>query len=183
MRHAARDDLLDIELRCAKGRQRPENLAGDRRVVGRLRGLQLVGIDDDVIDQHARHAHVMRLQRAVLHDALHLRDDDAAIVARGQRLLQAAEIGALVLIGQVAALVRRGGADDRDIRRDGRKIQPLLALELLDTDNRLARGAVVHGAALLRGSTNVSRPTLVSTPGRFAAASRCMSNRMPDGML
>ena len=33
------------------------------------------------------------------------------------------------------------------------------------------------------GSTKVSSPTLVSTPGRFAAASRCMSNRMPEGTL
>src|SRR5271166_5935443 len=33
------------------------------------------------------------------------------------------------------------------------------------------------------GSTNVSMPTLVKTPGRLAAASRWMSNRMPLGTL
>src|SRR5271154_680386 len=33
------------------------------------------------------------------------------------------------------------------------------------------------------GSTNVSMPTFVSTPGRLAAASRCKSNRMPEGTL
>ena len=132
MRDAPRDHLLDVELRHAEGRQRPEDLARDRRIVGRLRRLQLVRRDDDVIDQHAGHAHVMRLQRAVLDDALDLRDDDAAIVARRQRLLEPAEIGALVLVGEVAALVRRGGADDRDLRRDGSEIEPVLAVELLD---------------------------------------------------
>src|SRR5271165_2706857 len=34
-----------------------------------------------------------------------------------------------------------------------------------------------------RGSTKVSNPTLVNTPGRPAAASRCMWNRMPLGRL
>src|ERR1700756_2782152 len=32
-------------------------------------------------------------------------------------------------------------------------------------------------------STNVSMPILVSTPGRLAAASRCMSNKIPLGTL
>ena len=90
----------------------------------------------------------MRLQRAVFDDALDLGDDDAAIVVRSQRLLQPAEIGAFMLIGQVAALVGRGGADDRDMRRDGRKIEPLLAVELLDAHDRIAGGRV-HRAALM----------------------------------
>ena len=119
-RHAARDHLLDVQLRHAEGRQRPEDLARYRRVVGRQRRLQLVGRDDDVVDQHAGHTHVMRLQRAVLDDALHLRDDDAAIVARRQRLFEPAEIGAFVLVGEVAALVGGGGADDRDVGHDRR---------------------------------------------------------------
>src|SRR5579871_5692873 len=33
------------------------------------------------------------------------------------------------------------------------------------------------------GSTNVCIPTFVSTPGRLAAASRCKSNRIPEGTL
>lgn len=33
------------------------------------------------------------------------------------------------------------------------------------------------------GSTKVSSPTLVRTPGRRAAASRFMSKRMPEGTL
>ena len=71
----------------------------------------------------------MRLQRAVLGDALDLRDDDAAIVARGERLIEAAEIGAFMLVGEVAALVGGSGADDGDVRHDRREIEPFLALE------------------------------------------------------
>jgi hypothetical protein len=33
------------------------------------------------------------------------------------------------------------------------------------------------------GSAKVSIPTWVSTPGRLAAASRCISKRMPEGTL
>jgi hypothetical protein len=62
----------------------------------------------------------MRLQRALLGDALDLRDDDAAIVACSQRLVEPAEIGALVLVGQVAALVSRRRPDDGDIGLDRR---------------------------------------------------------------
>ena len=65
--------------------------------------------------------HVVRLQRPALGHALDLGDDDAAIVADGERLIERAEIGALVLIGEVAALVGRGGADDGDLRHDGGK--------------------------------------------------------------
>ena len=145
---AARDHLLDVEGGRAEGRERPEDLARDRRVVGCLRGLQLVGIDDDVVDQNARHPHVVRLQSAVLDHALDLRDDDAAIGAGGHGLLQRAEIGALVLIGQVAAFVGAGGADDGDLRRDRREIKPFLAVELFDAHDRVGRRRI-HGAALL----------------------------------
>ena len=116
-------------------------------------------------------------------DALHLRDHDAAIVADRQRLVERAEIGALVLVGEVAALVGRGGADDRDVaaRWSGRTAR---CRRRTRPCGRSARRAAAFMAQPWRsGSTKVSRPTLVSTPGRLAAASRCMSNRMPDGML
>ena len=168
----------------AKRRQRPEHLAGDRRIVERLRRLHLVGRDDDVVDQDAGHEHVMRLQRAALGDALHLRDDDAAIVAGRERLVERAEIGALMLVGEVAALVGRGGADDRHLRHDGREDR---ASPRHRTRTLLTIGSAAPRAFMAQpsrsGSTKVSRPTLVSTPGRLAAASRCMSNRMPEGML
>ncbi len=96
--------------------------------------------------QHARHAHVVRTQRAVLGDALDLRDDDAAIVAGGDGLLESTEIGALVFIGQVAPFIRRGGAQDADIGRDVREMKPGLAAELDPVDDRRRGTAGVHRA-------------------------------------
>ena len=40
-----------------------------------------------------------------------------------------------------------------------------------------------HEQPCRSGSTNVSNPILVNTPGRLAAASRCISKRIPDGTL
>jgi hypothetical protein len=42
----------------------------------------------------------------------------------GQRLVEGAEIGTLMLIGQIDALIGGGGADDGDLRNDQRKEQP-----------------------------------------------------------
>ena len=67
-----------------------------------------------MIDQNPRDMHVMGLQGPGLGEALHLGDDDAAVVMGGQRLVEGAEIGALMLIGQIAALIGGGGADDGD---------------------------------------------------------------------
>ncbi len=136
----------------AKTSQRPEDLAGDGRVVGGLRRLHLVRGDDDMIDQDRRaHARACGLQRAGLREALHLGDDDAAVVAGGQRLVERAEIGALMLVGEIAALVGGGGADDRDLaaRWPGRRATPRPSNAILRTMRRAGRG--VHGAALAGG--------------------------------
>ena len=129
MRDAARDDLGDVELRRLERRQRPEDLAGDRRFVGRMRRLQLVGRDDDDVDQHAGHDDVVRPQRARRGEALDLRDDEAAVVAHRKRLIERPENAAFVLVGEIAALVGGGGADDRDVGNDGREEQPVVAGE------------------------------------------------------
>ena len=106
----------------------PHDLARDRRIIGRLAGLLLVGVDHDQIDQMPRHPHVMRAQATpspspattcAITSPPWLRDAD--------RLLQPAQIGALVLIGQVAVLVRRGGAQDADVGDDVGEMQPGLA--------------------------------------------------------
>ena len=123
----ARDDFLDVEIRQREIFQWMENLAGYGRIVERLRRLLLVGIDDDVVNEDAGNAHIMRLHRAALGDAFDLRNDNAAIVAHRQRLIEAAEIGAFMLIGEIAALVRGGGANDRDLRNDRLEEQPFLA--------------------------------------------------------
>ncbi len=97
LRHAARDRLADPELHQGEARQRPEDFARDRRIIGRLRRLPLIGRLDDIVDENARHAHVMRLERPGLGDALHLRDDLAAGVMRRHRKIERAEIGAFLL--------------------------------------------------------------------------------------
>ena len=166
-RHAARYRLLDIHLRVAEGGKRAKNLARDRRIVRRQRRLQLVGVDHDVIDQHTGYANVMRLQRAVLDHALDLGNHDAAIVVRGERLFQSAEIGAFVLVGEVAALVGGRRADDRNVRHDRAEIEPFVAVELLDRHDGVASRRV-HGAALMPGIGESVEPNL----GRHAGAFR-----------
>ena len=79
-----------------------------------MRRLHLIRRDDDRVDEDAGHENLLRLQRARLHQPLDLGDDDAAIVAHGERLIEWAEIGALMLVGEIAALVGRGGANDGD---------------------------------------------------------------------
>ena len=51
-------------------------------------------------------------------EPLDLRDDNAAVVAHGERLVERAENAALVLVGKVSALVGGRRADDRDLRND-----------------------------------------------------------------
>src|SRR5690606_22677856 len=100
------------------------NVSSGRKISPEMAGSYSVCVDPPVIHQPAGHAHVVRLQGAVLGDTLDLRDDDAAIVAGGERLVEPAESGALVFIGEVAALVGRGGADDRHLRRDRLEVEP-----------------------------------------------------------
>ena len=116
-------------------------------VVGRFGGLPLVGIDDDEIDPVGRHPHLLRPHRTGRRDALDLRDDEAAVVARRQGDVQGAEIAALVLHRDVAVLVRRGAADDRHVGRDVREMQPLLAAEFDQADD-VVLGCGVHLAAM-----------------------------------
>lgn len=117
----------------------------------RLRRLLLLRIDDHIVDQHSRHPDVMGFQRAFLGDPLDLGDNDAAVVACGQRLIEAAEIGAFMFVCQVAALVGGGGADDCDLRDDRGKEQPVVALEAHALDHRMFRRQAVHRATLPLG--------------------------------
>ena len=92
--------------------------AADRRVVQRLGRLHLVWHDDHVVDQHAGHAYRLQRQRAGGGQALHLGNDDAAIVMRGECLVIHAEVRTLVLHRDVAQRVGGGSADDGHIHRD-----------------------------------------------------------------
>src|SRR3954447_12501587 len=124
------DHLVDAPGRAPEAALGAEILTADGGIVGGLGGLHLVGCDHDRVDQHARHVDRERLERAGLGQPLDLGNDDPAIVAHRQRLIEWAEISALVLVGEVAALVGGGGADDCDVGDNGRKEQPGVAGEL-----------------------------------------------------
>ena len=148
---AAGDDLGNVELRQFERRQRPEDFAGNRRIVDGLRRLQLIGRDHDRVDEDARHQHLLRLQRARLGEPFDLGDHHAAVVAHAQRLIERAEIAALVLVGEIAALVRGGRANDRDVGNDRRKEQPFVVGEGDAAHNRGGGRLGVHRAALAAG--------------------------------
>ena len=184
LRDAPRDHLGDVELRGLERGQRPEDFARNRRLIGRVRRLQLVGRDDDDVDQHAGHDDVVRTQRSRGGEALDLRDHEAAVVAHRERLIERTENAALVLVGEVAALVGGGRANDRDMGRDGREEQPVLAGEIDPADDRLRRRPWRSSRSLRARDrrTCPCRPWS-ARPAACAAASRCMSNRMPEGTL
>ena len=150
-RRAPRDHLLRAPRLVLEGGQRLLDLAADGGVVAGLRGLHLRGVDDDVVDEVAGHVHVVRAQAAFLDHALDLRNDDAAVVARSKGLVEAAEQGPFVLVGEVAAFVGGGRADDGDVGHDGREVQPVLPVEALLAHHRVPGGGGVHGTALLVG--------------------------------
>ena len=125
-------------------------LATDGGFIGRLRGLHLFGIERDMVDQGAGHADGLRRQAAIWHHALDLGDDDAAIVARRQCLVQRSQIRAFVLHGQVAIFIGCRAADDGHINRDRLVEEPLLAGEV-DARHDVVPRDVVHLAATMRG--------------------------------
>ena len=147
-RRAPGDHFFHPVIGGAEAGPGPHDLARDGRVIGRLAGLLLVGVDDDKVDQMPRHPHVMRTQRAARGDAGDLRDHQPAMVAHADRLFQTAKIGALMLIGQVAEFIRRRRPQDADGGNDIGEMQPGLAVELHPPDDRLRRRAGIHRAAL-----------------------------------
>src|SRR5205814_10040648 len=59
LRHAPRAPLVDAPFHEPEGGKRPEGLPRDRRIVRRLGRLPLLGRFDDIVDEDARHAHIM----------------------------------------------------------------------------------------------------------------------------
>ncbi len=147
LRHPPRDDLADAEFGQLERGQRPEDFARDRRLISGVRGLHLVRRDHDRVHENAGDKDLLRPQGAGLRQPLDLRDDNAAIVAHRERLIERAEIGALMLIGEVAALVGRGGADDCHIGDDRREEQPFVAREFHHRRDGRGGGLGVHRAA------------------------------------
>jgi len=93
----------------------------------------------------------MRPQGAGRGETLDLCDHQAAIVAHAQRLIERAEDTPLMLIGEVAALVGSGGADDGDAGDDSRKKQPVVASKVHAADDRLRPRLRVHRAPFMVG--------------------------------
>ena len=107
---------------------------------------------------------------------------EAAGVARGERQIERAERRRLVLHRDVAAGVRGGAANDRHVRPQRAKVQPLVAIELDHAHEVLARARFILPPSR-RGSTKVSSPSCVRTPAPPAAPARSISKIRPLGRL
>ncbi len=131
LRDAAGDDLGDAERRrlersTAGGRSRPKSR--DRRACwwsasGRARRRSRRP------ECPARRRHAAASEPAAA-SRLTCAITRPPLLRTRERLIERAENAALVLIGEIAALVGGGGADDRDIGDDGRKEQPVFAGEV-----------------------------------------------------
>ena len=93
----------------------------------------------------------MRPQGTSGGEAFDLCDHQSAVVAHAERLIKWAENSPLMLIGEVAALVGRGGADDGDVGNDGRKEQPVVAGKIHAAHDRGGTRLCIHRASLMVG--------------------------------
>ena len=93
----------------------------------------------------------MRAQTACGGQAFDLGNHQPAVVAHSNRLIQPAQISAFVFIGQIAALVRRGGAQNADVGDDVGKVQPRFAAKFHTVHYGGGGGLGVHRTALQGG--------------------------------
>ena len=100
-----------------------EDLAAEIGVVvahvGRHHRLRL---DDDAVDELARHTNVMHRPRLARHDLAHLRDNGAARSLYRERHRQCGGRDRLVLEAQVAVLVGAGRAQEADVERKSSRL-------------------------------------------------------------
>ena len=85
----------------------------------------------DAIDQHARHFHLTRIERAAFGDALNLRDHDAAGIARGHGDGERFERQRFLLHCQIAVRVAGRSPDDADIDRESLVEEIFLAVDFI----------------------------------------------------
>jgi hypothetical protein len=104
--------------------------------------------NDDAVDQDARNLDVSRVERTGGRDALDLRDDEPLAVLGSRRQRQIVEGQRLLFHRDVAVVVGRGAADDRDIDRKRLVEQPGLAIDF-DQPHQLFGGAGVQLAAAI----------------------------------
>ncbi len=147
---AARDHLADVELEARDRGLGRAQLAGIGRAVGRPVGLGLAGGHDDIVDHDARDLDQLAGQRARGRDPLDLGDHDPAPPpGRGRdRKILAEE--RLALHREVAALVRGGRPDHRDVDRERLVEQDLLAAEGQELDQVVDRTRALPAAAVAR---------------------------------
>ena len=151
-RRAAGDDLA----RAVPHRRQRAGARADFGRIGRIvlgrEGLPVVLRlrHHHAIDHHARHLHLPRIERAALGDALDLRDDDAAGIARRHGDGQSLERQRLLLHGQIAVGIAGGRPDDPDIDREGPVEQAFLAVDVDEADEVLLGPVVELAAAVAR---------------------------------
>ena len=107
-----------------------------------MRALRMCSDDDDV-NEMARHFDALRVNGPGAHQALDLRDHDAAAVPRGSGQRQRLHPHGFALDAQVAHLVSRCCTDQRDVDRKRLVQQPVASLHHEMLDKRL-RAARVH---------------------------------------
>jgi len=95
-----------------------------------------------------------------------LGDDNAAIIMRRHGQVESPQIGALLLVSQVAAFVGGGRPDNGDLGHDGLEIEPVLAVKIHVANNRRRR-RVIHGAALAVRINEGIQPHLGQNAGAF----------------
>ncbi|MEZ5861283.1 MAG: hypothetical protein R3D28_20285 [Geminicoccaceae bacterium] len=173
------DHLADVEgdrLHAAVGEAQ---IAGIGRALAGQVGLALLGLDDDVVDDDTRHLDQLARDGAGGRHLFDLGDDDAAmqVGSTGDREVLAEE--RLVLHRDVAALVGRGAADDRDIDRKAAEEQVLLAPDGDELDQVLGRARALPAAAVARVDEGVE-------PGageEAGAAGRHVAAELGEGAL
>ena len=116
----------------------------------------------DVVHEDARHAHGLRIGDAI-HDALDLRDHDAAVILRRLRDRQHFGNQALAFHAEIAARICVRRADQPDVDRHRLVAQPRLPIDLDALDERLGRARIQPSAAL-RGVYESVQPDLRDEP-------------------
>ena len=151
-RGAARDDLSRAVFHRRQGTCARADLRGIGGIVLRGEGLPVVfgPGHHDAIDQHARHFHLSRIERATFGDALDLRDHDAVGIARGHGDSERLQRQRFLLHRQITVRVAGCSPDDTDIDREPLVEEIFLAVDFHQADDVLLRLLVELAAAVAR---------------------------------
>src|SRR5215208_1796423 len=119
--------------------------SGQGGVVEGLRGLHLIGVDNDGVDEDPGYVDILS-RKLGFGESLDLGDDDAAFVVCGVSLVECPEGAALFLVREVAVRVGGSGSDDRDVNVNRRVEEVVVAVDLHQLDEVVSDG--VHLGAL-----------------------------------